>query len=279
MVEAFRKSDVEILLSTMNRDNLDFLVPMFPFAHFSDFNILIVNQTTQDQQLISNYPTVRVINVIDKGLSKSRNLALQNASKKIGLIADDDLVFLEGFDSRVAQGFNRFTQAAAIKYITTTFEGVPFRRYPKVPLGKLTAMQRLSSTSWEIALSIEVVRRSGILFDTLFGLGSVFPLGEEPVFLNDLYNAGYQVCHEPEVIVTHKAIKDSDNITLAENYRIRAAYLTRIFKWKMPIWLAIQLMYHIKQGIVKPNKIIYSIQHALKGKQQLLSLSKNENKP
>ena len=64
----------------MNRDNPDFLLPMFPFAHFSDFNILIVNQTVPGKELASGYPNVRVLNVFERGLSRSRNLAMADQS-------------------------------------------------------------------------------------------------------------------------------------------------------------------------------------------------------
>ena len=274
MIRIFKKSDVEIMISTMNRDSLDFMLSMFPFTHFSDFNILIINQTTKDKLLESKYPNVRVINVFEKGLSKSRNMAIANTIHKIGLIADDDVVFVEGFDNKIAEGFNRFKNAAIVKFITTTFEGVLFRKYSKIPLAKLTAMQRLNSSSIEMALNINIVRNSGVLFNTNFGLGSTFPLGEEPIFINDLYKKGYQICHEPEVIVTHKAIKESDSITVEENYRIRGAYLYEIFRKTFPLWLAVQLMYHVKQGIVKPYQILYYIKIAFKGKKEFISLLK-----
>lgn len=272
MEEGFKKSDVEILLSTMNRSNLDFLVPMFPFAHFSDFNILIVNQTSQDVLLTSEYPTIRVINAFEIGLSHSRNMLLENASKKLGLIADDDLVFFEGFDEKVAQGFNLFKDAAAVKFITVTFEGVPFRKYPKKPVAHLNAMWRLNSSSIEMALNISKVRESGLRFNTHFGLGSTFPLGEEPIFINELHDAGYQVSHVPEIIVSHKTEKDSDNITLEENYTIRGAYLQKIFAARFPLWIGIQLLYHLKSGEVKPWQILYYLKHGLKGRKEFLQL-------
>lgn len=275
MAGAFKKSDVEILLSTMNRVDLDFLEPMFPFSHFSDFNILIINQTTQGNELVSPYESIRVVNAYERGLSRSRNLAVQHASKKVGLIADDDLVFLEGFDEKVANGFNHFAKAAAVKFITVTFDGVPFRKYPKVPVEVLSDLQRLNSTSWEIALNIEQVRKSGVPFNTNFGLGSTFPLGEEPVLLHALYKAGYGVSHYPETIVSHKEFKDSDNISLVENYRIRGAYLYEIFRQKFPVWLGIQLAYDLKGGRVKPWQIAACIKSAYVGKNQLLNIYEN----
>lgn len=275
MGEAFNTSDIEILLSTMNRDSLDFLIPMFPFAHFSDFKILIINQTSQDRQLISPYANVRVINSFDKGLSISRNLAIANAHGKIGLIADDDLVFLEGFAKKITEGFNHFPDATAIKFITITFAGNPCRKYPAVPLKKLTSLQRLNSTSWEIALNIEKVRQSKKQFHLLFGLGSIFPLGEEPIFLNELHHAGWQVSHYPETIVSHPVENNSGNIPLSENYRIRGAYIAEIFKSKFPLWLGIQLAYNLKSGKVKPRQIFTCIKDAIKGKKQLKRLYEN----
>ena len=82
----------------MNRDNLDFLIPMFPSANFADFTILIVNQTTEKKLMNSDFPNLKVINSFEKGLSKSRNLALKNATKKILLIADDDVIYLPDFE-------------------------------------------------------------------------------------------------------------------------------------------------------------------------------------
>ena len=63
----------------MNRSNFEFLQSMFLFSGFYNFNILIVNQTTKDTILKSDLDTIKVINVFEKGLSKNRNLALQNA--------------------------------------------------------------------------------------------------------------------------------------------------------------------------------------------------------
>jgi hypothetical protein len=273
---AFTTQDVEILLSTMNRTSLDFLEPMFPFAHFATFNILIVNQTVPGQELESGYATVRVLNAYEKGLSKSRNLLLDNASKKIGLLADDDLVYIEGFNCKVAQGFNRFPGAAAVKFNTISFEGQLFRKYPEKPVSRLGALQRLNSTSWEIALNVAVLRQSGTRFDTRFGLGAAFPLGEEPVLLNALHHAGYNIAHEPEVTVSHKPLKDSDNIPLAESYRIRGAYLSKIFGSSFLLWLGIQLAYNLKSGEVKPWQLPFCIKNALKGKKQLSLLHENQ---
>jgi len=89
----YTNETVEIIVATMNRDSLDFLIPMFPFASLADFSILIINQTHANAILTSDFSNIKVINSFEKGLSKSRNLGLKNAQGEILILADDDEVF------------------------------------------------------------------------------------------------------------------------------------------------------------------------------------------
>ena len=93
LAKEFKKEGVEVVIATMNSNSLDFLIPMFPFCHFSEFSILIVNQTKGNNLLTSDFPSVRVVNSFDRGISKSRNLGLERARGKIILISDDDEIF------------------------------------------------------------------------------------------------------------------------------------------------------------------------------------------
>ena len=101
----YQVSDIEILIATMNRDNLAFLEVMFSKTDVTKYNILIINQTTTEKQLHTTSHTINVINVLDKGLSKSRNLALQHATKKLVVFTDDDVVLVPGVPAGPAQGW------------------------------------------------------------------------------------------------------------------------------------------------------------------------------
>lgn len=127
----FTETDVEILISTMNQNSLDFLVPMFPFLHFSNLQILIVNQTQTGKELLSIYPNVRIINSFEKGLTKSRNLALENAAGKILIIADDDVVYQQGFVAKIINAYNQFPHAATINFCAVKKDGSLMKNYPK----------------------------------------------------------------------------------------------------------------------------------------------------
>ena len=66
----------------MNRNNFDFLKAMFVNIPIENYHILIINQTTGNNKLESDFENVRVINTTELGLSKSRNMALKQAKKK-----------------------------------------------------------------------------------------------------------------------------------------------------------------------------------------------------
>ena len=94
MPNTAKKSEtLEILISTMHKESLTFLEQMFPEGKYQAYTILIVNQTTNEKQLQSHFPNIRVINSLETGLPQSRNLALKNAIGDICLIADDDVKY------------------------------------------------------------------------------------------------------------------------------------------------------------------------------------------
>ena len=130
-MQTYTNKDIEILISTQNRDSLSFLENIFPCHQLTTLNILIVNQTSENCLLQSDYQNIRVINSFEKGLSKSRNLALQNASKKIGIIADDDIIFKKNFQDIVIQGFIKFSKSAVIRFMYEKTVGNLANSYPK----------------------------------------------------------------------------------------------------------------------------------------------------
>src|SRR5690606_26692020 len=74
---------------------------------------------------------IRVINSFEKGLSKSRNLALDNAIGDICLLADDDVVYLQDFQKVVLESYATLKNADVVTFKTLTTENKPYYDYPK----------------------------------------------------------------------------------------------------------------------------------------------------
>lgn len=204
MTNIFLENDLEILIATKDRTNLDFLSLMFPFTHFSKFNILIINQS-ENKILTSDFSTVRVINSNEKGLSKSRNLAIQNAVKKICLIADDDLIYFDDFAKKILNEFstNQKAQIITFNHIGTE-KKVLEHSSKKGYLHSVKTAYRVSS--FEIVFKLDAIKNNSVFFDENFGLGSIFEIAEEFLFLKKGIELNLKAYFSPFVIVHHPGV-------------------------------------------------------------------------
>lgn len=260
----FTENDIEILISTMNQTSLDFLFPMFPLKHFSNYNILIINQS-KSTTLSSEFPSVRIINSEDIGLSRSRNLALENAVGKICIIADDDIVYQEEFLVSIINAYNKFPEAAVINFCAVNAEGKLMKKYPLMTKNNLNFFDILNTTSFEMTFNKKVLDASNVRFDENFGLGGVFEMGEEAAFLTDLRKKNRQLVFEPSIIVLHAELTSSNKKSTIESYYINGALFTRIFKINYIFWIVTKLFFDLKQNKIGLRNIKSVIKSANRG--------------
>ena len=264
----FKDTDVEILISTMNRDSLDFLLPMFPFSHFSHFTILIINQTTNETVLTSDYSNVRVVNSFERGLSQSRNLAFENAIGKILVIADDDVVYQAGFIDKITNAYNKFPHAAVINFCAINSEGNLIKNYPSQSRKNLNTFDILNTSSIEITVNKSILNKEKIQFDENFGLGAIFEMGEEAIFLFDFKKKSEKLLFEHQIIVKHENLTSSNKKSISERYYIQGALFTRIFKRNYIFWIFIKLFFDLKQRKIEFRNIKNALKSTKKGHQK-----------
>ncbi|OAB25708.1 Glycosyl transferase family 2 [Flavobacterium fryxellicola] len=274
MIKEFIKGDLEIVLSTMNRDSLDFLIPMFPFSHFSNFSILIVNQTQPDKLVVSNYPSIRIVNSFEKGLSKSRNTGIKNAKGKIVLIADDDEVFKEGFENTILEAYNKYPEAVSICFALEDFNGFLLKKYPSKTKLQLSFLDICSILSIEISFKKATFDQLNSMFDTNFGLGSPFMMGEEAIFLSDWKQQKQIVISVPKVIASHSRLSTDDKLNFKQRYYVQGAFLTRVSKHGYYKGVFLKLFFDLKQNKIKIKQLYAALKSANKGKIDFIQMKK-----
>lgn len=266
MAEAFKNSDIEILVATMNRHSLDFLVPMFPMCHFSELNILVVNQTTQNAVIKSNYPSVRVINAFEKGLSKSRNVALHNAKGKLCIITDDDVVFKTDFYQHIITAFNDNIAAALISFRAEKALGMLYKKYPQQRVTATTLSNRLNIMSIEMVINRNLINQAGITFSENFGLGAQFCMGEEALFTNSIFKNGLKIIIEPRVIALHIAQDTHARINVWDKYYVQGALFTALLKNKYYKLVLSKLAHELKHKKIKLGQVPLAIKAVVTGR-------------
>jgi len=222
------KGTLEILIATMNRSNLDFLGKIFPYD-YAHLNLIIVNQTTAGKTISNNKKNIKVINSFEKGLSKSRNLALKNAITTYCLIIDDDVVLLKGFENTILEAYDKNPDKAIISFQTLTPEGNLSWNYPT----KSGYHKRLDKIlSLEITFNREIITKNNISFDEQFGLGTIFQDSENYIFLKEIEKKIEKPYFYKKSIVIHPELTSSDEIVSDRHTFARAALL---YKYKKNI--------------------------------------------
>ena len=144
---------------------------------------------------------VKVFHINGKGLSKSRNYAIKNATGDIALIADDDVKYENEYFDKVLAAFADSDVDIALFKIKTINGNEAYKRYPETS-NKISLKNIHSASSIEIAFKISSIANK-ISFDERFGLGSALIGGEENLFIRDAIINGLNVFYFPEYVVKH----------------------------------------------------------------------------
>lgn len=194
--------NLQVLISTMYQKNLSFLQDMNlqSDAIIINQNLDDINQNLDDCSIEIKQiegKTIKLVNSLDKGLSKSRNLAIQHSEADICLIADDDIFYKDDYVEKVKRAYSKYPEADIIAFqverVNTTSRGKQFRK--KASWENYLTSMKISSV--EISFKRKSIVDNNITFNTNFGAGSNFSHGEENIFLYDCLKNGLKILYLP----------------------------------------------------------------------------------
>lgn len=175
---------------------------------------------------------VTVANLSTHGLSNSRNAALSQANTDFLLFNDDDIEFFTDGIISLQKTFDHDPDLALAA-------GWRRERLPTHgPRAKQHALRIGNSgriCAPEFMVRLDAVRRAGITFDTDFGLGAEFGLGEEFVFITDALKAGLKGVGFPIITGSHPDESTGLDWQDPALMRARSAMLGRVFGRKAAV--------------------------------------------
>ncbi len=186
----------------MNRDNMTFEILM-SCMNQKDFalvdranihsNILVVNQCDRDeeQRALDGEKYRKMICSTQRGLSRSRNLALEHAKGDILLFADDDEIFVDEVEKIILDAFH------TVEADIIAFDLYNYPKNLKKKVRKLYRLETLKVSSCQIACKREAIEKAKLRFDVNLGTGTSNGAGEENKFLWDAYKAGLSIFYFP----------------------------------------------------------------------------------
>jgi Glycosyl transferase family 2. len=163
--------------------------------------VLIINQTDHEaysENMIDGH-LVRMYSTTQRGLSRSRNMALIHAKGDICILADDDCVMSDGYEQMILKAFDRHPNATAITF--NYYDPNKRTDNEKHIKKECEAPKRQSFSSVSLAFKREVILKAGVWFNVNFGAGSGFvSAGEESLWEFDMRNKGLKLFQCPEYI-------------------------------------------------------------------------------
>lgn len=162
-------------------------------------NAVVINQC--DREEYAEYPTengvARMYSTTQRGLTKSRNLAISKSDADVCLLCDDDEIFVDGYEKAILSAYDQLPQADVIIFKMVNrpasfSDEVQLLHFPKT----------MKVSSWQISFRRESLLRSGVRFDELMGAGSGNGAEEELKFLTDCEKAKLQIYYVPVEIAS-----------------------------------------------------------------------------
>ena len=178
--------NIEVLLSTMSlhKDKeVDSLIKTMNI----NTKYLIINQNENKTEIKNK----NVISINEKGLSKSRNLAIKKSKADIVILADDDVIYENDYEETIKKAYKENPKADIICfYVESKNKKRKVKRIVGKNVGKLKIM-RISS--FQITMKKDKIKE--IKFDENFGSGAKYDRGEEAIFLKDCLEKGLKIIY------------------------------------------------------------------------------------
>lgn len=173
---------LQILIATMHETDFSLLERM----NISS-DAIVINQTNEDKRFEFSYRNKDIIwiNSTERGLSKSRNLALKNCSSDIVLLADNDEIMNDDYETIILDEFLKFENVDLL-----VFNIEPIRPKNKWYFNskekRLRKYNIMKFGSPRLAFKVEEIKNNKIVFNEHFGSGTSNGGGEDSLFLNDV---------------------------------------------------------------------------------------------
>lgn len=187
--------NLQLLVATMHQNN---------FSIIENLNLqsdaVIVNQCDKEgtKKLTYNGYKVLWIDSKERGLSRSRNLALENATADFCVICDEDEVLSKNYPKMILDAFKSIPLADLVVFNINRIGWNEKEKVFETPQ-KIGRFKTYGSV--HITFRLEAIKKNNIHFNTEFGAGSgVYACAEDAIFCMDCHKNKLKMYTYPGVL-------------------------------------------------------------------------------
>lgn len=142
--------------------------------------------------------TVCAIKSTSRGVGLNRNICIEKSTADIILFADEDIVYDEGYESKVLKEFEEHPEADMILFNVKVCE--ERRTYWNEGYKKVTLFNSGRYPAYAIAARASKLKAAGVKYSLYFGGGAKYSNGEDSLFIKDSLKAGLKLLATPVVL-------------------------------------------------------------------------------
>lgn len=180
---------VEVLISCMHLNSVDEVMELVKRTNIQGA-CTVVSQCEKDA--VVKIGDIQIIFTTERGLSRSRNMAIRNATGDICLVCDDDEILYDNYEKIIIDGYSELSDGDIIAFKVISQANCHKPRAKQ----ELKLKGILKTSSVEISFKRQQIIDNNIHFDVEMGSGTGHGAGEENKFLMDCRRAGLKLyCH------------------------------------------------------------------------------------
>ena len=187
---------IDVLISTMNiyteEENHELINKM----NVRTSSITISQVEKKENKEISNSKN-KLFLYKEKGLSKSRNRAINKSEADICVIADDDIEYVDNYEEIIKQAYEKNIDADAI--IFKIDDRNEERKTSPIRKNRINIIDTMRVSSNQITFKRNSILKK-IKFDEEFGSGSKYFFGEDAIMIRDAIKEKLKVIYVDELI-------------------------------------------------------------------------------
>ncbi len=160
-------------------------------------NCVIINQCEIEnrQVIIDNGRNIVYIETPERGLSKSRNMAIEHSKADVCIFCDNDVEYQEEYEQLILEEYEKHPEYDMILFHVES-EINPIPCYPtQRKIGYLTSGKIIS---YEISFKRDSIKN--IRLNERIGAGTKYRMGEENAFLYECLRQGLKIYYVPKQI-------------------------------------------------------------------------------
>lgn len=188
---------VQVLVATVNQCDFSLVEKMN-----IQTSAIIANQANRfsHEQLNYHGRDIEMITTQTRGVGINRNLGLLLSREEILLFADDDVVYMDGYEQIIRDAFYKLPLADVIIFSIDFIKNGLYQKTGHYKKQRVHIYNALKYGTVSVAIRRSVVEKENLHFSNIFGGGTPYGSGEDSLFILDCLRKGLRVYTCPDVI-------------------------------------------------------------------------------